>query len=180
MTVRSRHGESQSDVHRQNHRHIYTHTDIRHRSIPCQDIETQEGITAHLLYKRLQEDAKEASLSLCVEGCPRDAEFSDKHTFIIWMLESSGCNDPDVKVSMHNTRGEISNTIVIIFTSGFHRNMSYQWYVDNYIRHKQKLWWWSPSSGTTGKEIRIRKTLSEDARRSHSRTIPESCYGLSV
>lgn len=128
------------------------------------DIETHERITAHLLYKRLQEDAKEASLSLCIEGCPRDAEYSDKHTFIKWMLESSGCNDPDVKVSMHNTRGEISNTIVIIFTSGFHRNKSYQWYVDNYIRHKQKLWWWSPSTGTTGKEIRIRKTLSEDAR----------------
>lgn len=83
------------------------------------DIETQERITAHLLYKRLQEDAKEASLPLCIEGCPRDAEYSDKHTFIKWMLESSGCNDPDVKVSMHNTRGEISNTIVIILIRVF-------------------------------------------------------------
>ena len=33
-----------------------------------------------------------------------------KHAFIKWILESSSCADPDVKASLTNTKGEVSNT----------------------------------------------------------------------
>ena len=129
------------------------------------DIETQSRIGAHLVYKRLQEDAKQASLSFTVEGFPKEATPTDKHAFIKWILEASECNDPDVKASLTNTRGEISNTILVTFSSGWHRNKTFQWYTDQYSRRKQQLWWWSQATGRqTHNQIRIRKTLSEDAR----------------
>ena len=122
------------------------------------DIETQSRIGAHLVYKRLQEDAKQASLSFTVEGFPKEATPTDKHAFIKWILEASECNDPDVKASLTNTRGEISNTILVTFSSGWHRNKTFQWYTDQYSRRKQQLWWWSQATGRqTHNQIRIRK-----------------------
>ena len=123
---------------------------------------------AHTCYtnnSRLQADAKQASLSFTVEGFPKDAITADKHAFIKWVLESSESNDPDVKASLTNTRGEVSNTIVVSFSSGWHRNKAFQWYVDNYPKRKQQLWWWSQSNNRQlSNPIRIRKTISEDAR----------------
>jgi hypothetical protein len=74
------------------------------------DIETNHRIEAHLIYKQLQADAKQASQSFTVEGFPKDASTADKHAFIKWILESSSCADPDVKASLTNTKGEVSNT----------------------------------------------------------------------
>ena len=129
------------------------------------DIETQSRIGAHLVYERLQEDAKQASRSFTVEGSPKEATPADKHAFIKWILEASECNDPDCKASLTNTRGEVSNTILLTFSSGWHRNKTFQWYTDQYSRRKQQLWWWSQATGRqTHNHIRIRKTLSEDAR----------------
>ncbi|CAE7239627.1 unnamed protein product, partial [Symbiodinium necroappetens] len=59
----------------------------------------------------------------------------------------------------------LSNIIVIKFSSGWHRNQVFQWFLDNYIHKRLKLWWWSMATGReSNHEVRIRKTLSEDAR----------------
>ena len=137
----------------------------QHLNEATYDIETNHRIGAHLIYKQLQADAKQASQSFTVEGFPKDASPADKHAFIKWILESSSCAGPDVKASLTNTRGEVSNTIVVTFRSGWHRNKTFQWYVDNYPRRKEQLRWWSHSSNRQlSNSIRIRKTLSEDAR----------------
>ena len=104
------------------------------------DIETNHRIGAHLIYKQLQADAKQASQSFTVEGFPKDASTADKHAFIKWILESSSCGDPNVKASLTNTRGEVSNTIVVTFVDG--------------TETRRQL----------SNSIHIRKTLSEDAR----------------
>ena len=52
---------------------------------------------------------------------------------------------------------------MIQFSSSWHRNNVVQFYLDNYVRKKQKLWWYSASTGRkTNQEVRICKTLSED------------------
>ena len=75
---------------------------------------TTDDLQAHLIYKQLQADAKHFT----VEGFPKDASTADKHAFIKWILESSSCGDPNVKASLTNTRGEVSNTIVVTFVDG--------------------------------------------------------------
>ena len=130
------------------------------------DVESHARINAHLLQKKLQDDARTASLSLTIEGFPKDAGEQDRKAFAEWVLQQSNSKDRESNISLMNTRSELSNIIVIKFSSGWHRNQVTQWFLDNYIHNKKKLWWWwSMASGReTNHEVRIRKTLSEDAR----------------
>ena len=129
------------------------------------DIESHARINAHLLQKKLQEDARNASLSLTIEGFPKDASEQDRTAFANWVLQQANSKDRDAHTSLMNTRGELSNIIVLKFSSGFHRNQIFQWYIENFTHRRQKLWWWATSTAReTNNEIRVRKTLSEDAR----------------
>ena len=86
------------------------------------DVESHGRINAHLLQKKLQDDARNASLSLSIEGFPKDASEEDRNAFADWVLQQSKSKDRDSINSLMNTRGELSNIIVIKFSSGWHRN----------------------------------------------------------
>ena len=129
------------------------------------DIETQGRLNAHLIYKKLQDDAKQASLSLSLEGFPKEASLSDRKAFVSWLLFEAENRDENYHVSYTTTRGEMSSIIIIYFSSGFLRNQMFQWFAEQYLRRRQKLYWWSAEAGRElNNEVRIRKTLSEDAR----------------
>lgn len=129
------------------------------------DVESHARINAHLLHGKLQEDARQASLVLSIEGFPRDATESDRKAFTDWVLQQANSKDRTSTTSLWNTRGELSTFINIQFSSGYHRNQVFQWFLEQFIYKKKKLYWWAMSMGKeTNHEIRIRKALSEDAR----------------
>ncbi|CAE7222235.1 lgrA [Symbiodinium pilosum] len=59
------------------------------------DIESHARINAHLLQKKLQEDARNASLSLTIEGFPKDASEQDRTAFANWVLQQANSKDRD-------------------------------------------------------------------------------------
>ena len=127
------------------------------------DVESHARINAHLLHTKLQANAKEASLSLSIEGFPKESTEGDRRAFAEWVLQKANSWDRDRSphISFSITRGELSNFINISFTSGFHR----QWFLQNFVMKKKKLYRWALSSGReSNNEMRIRESLSEDAR----------------
>ena len=129
------------------------------------DVESHARTNAHLLHAKLQEDAKQASLVLSIEGFPKDASESDRRAFTDWILQQANSKDRASTTSLWNTRGELSTFINIHFSSGFHRNQIFLWFLEQFIYKRRKLYWWAMSTGReTNHEIRIRKALSEDAR----------------
>ena len=129
------------------------------------DVESHARINAHLLHTKLQADAREASLSITIEGFPKESSEHDRRTFAEWLLQAASTNDRSPNISLFNTRGELSNFINIRFSSGYLRNQVFQWFIENYVHKKKRLYWWSASSARESNyEIRIRKALSEDAR----------------
>ena len=129
------------------------------------DVESHARINAHLLHTKLQADAREASLSITIEGFPKESSEHDRRTFAEWVLQAANNKDRSPDISLFNTRGELSNFINIRFSSGYLRNQMFQWFIENYVHKRQRLYWWSTSSQReSNHEIRIRKALSEDAR----------------
>ena len=94
------------------------------------DVESHGRINAHLLQKKLQDDARNAFLSLSLEGFPKDASEEDRSAFADWVLQQSISTDRDSIKCLMNTRGELSNIIVIKFSSGRHRKQVFQWFLD--------------------------------------------------
>lgn len=129
------------------------------------DVESHARTNAHLLHAKLQEDAKQASLVLSIEGFPKDASESDRRAFTDWILQQANSKDRASTTSLWNTRGELSTFINVHFSSGFHRNQVFLWFLEQFIYKRRKLYWWAMSTGReTNHEIRIRKAPSEDAR----------------
>ena len=94
------------------------------------DVESHGRINAHRLQKKLQDDARNAFLSLSLEGFPKDASEEDRSAFADWVLQQSISTDRDSIKCLMNTRGELSNIIVIKFSSGRHRKQVFQWFLD--------------------------------------------------
>ena len=129
------------------------------------DVESQGRTNAHLIYSKLQTDAKEASMALTIEGFPKEASEDDRKDFASWLLQQAHSKDHAPSISLWNTRGELSNFINITFTSGYHRNTVFQSFLENYTYKKKKLFWYAASTGReSNHEIRVREALSEDAR----------------
>ena len=57
------------------------------------DVESHARTNAHLLHAKLQEDAKQASLVLSIEGFPKDASESDRKAFTDWILQRANSKD---------------------------------------------------------------------------------------
>jgi hypothetical protein len=68
------------------------------------DIEINHRIGAHLIYKQLQADAKQASQSSTVEGFPKDASTA----FIKCILKSSSENQSKIQTQEDTWFGAIS------------------------------------------------------------------------
>ena len=67
------------------------------------DVETQGRLNAHLIYKKLQDDAKQASLSLSLEGFPRETSRSDRKALVSWLLFEAESRDENYHVSYITT-----------------------------------------------------------------------------
>lgn len=129
------------------------------------DVEFHTRINAHLLYTKLQADAREASLSITIEGFPKESSEHDRRTFAEWLLQAVNTNNRFPNISLFNTRGELSTFINIRFSSGYLRNQVFQWFIENDVHKRKRFYWWFVSSRRKSNyEIRIRKVLSEDAR----------------
>ena len=104
-------------------------------------------------------------MTLTLEGFAREITEGDRRAFTKWILQQGNLKDYSLQISLFTTRGELTNFINITFTLGFHHKQVFQWFLDNYIHRKKRLYWWSLSIGREfNQEIRVRKTLSEDAR----------------
>ena len=62
------------------------------------DVETQGRLNAHFIYKKLQDDAKQASLSLSLEGFPRETSRSDRKALVSWLLFEAENRDENYHV----------------------------------------------------------------------------------
>ena len=127
------------------------------------DVESHARTNAHLLHAKLQEDAKQAfSQSRVSRKTPQ--KVTGKHLQI-------GSYNRQTQKTGHQPQvfgtqgGELSTFINVHFSSGFHRNQVFLWFLEQFIYKRRKLYWWAMSTGReTNHEIRIRKALSEDAR----------------
>ena len=139
----------------------------QHLNEATYDIETNHRIGAHLIYKQLQADAKQASQSFTVEGFPKDASTADKHAFIKWILESSSCADPDVKASQphkHQRGSQQHNCSHVQLWMAQKQNIPMVCRLHAAKKNCGGTWWSHSSNRQLSNSIRIRKTLSEDAR----------------
>ena len=69
------------------------------------DVESQGRTNAHLIYSKLQTDAKEASMALTIEGFPKEASEDDRKAFASWLLQQAHSKDHAQSISLWNTRG---------------------------------------------------------------------------
>ena len=97
------------------------------------DVESHARINAHLLHGKLQEDARQASLVLSIEGFPKDATQSNRKAFTDWVLQQANSKDRTSTTSLWNTRGKLSTIINIQFSSGYYRNQVFQWFLEQFI-----------------------------------------------
>jgi hypothetical protein len=78
------------------------------------------------LFKQLQQDAMQTSMSLSIEGFPKQASVEDRKTFANWLVEQARRKDSGFQVSLKNTKGDLSNIIMVRFSSAWHPNQAFQ------------------------------------------------------